>query len=77
MRLGKFKGQRPAGPVADGETREVSAKCLMSLNGTLLKPAGIPGGGIHSFCSSYIGLDPPSTVYEKYIWNIRHTLKNI
>ena len=37
----KVRGQRPAGPAGDGETRVVSAKCLMSLNGHLLRPVGI------------------------------------
>ena len=32
IRLRKFRGQQPAGPAGDGETRVVSAKCLMSLN---------------------------------------------
>ena len=36
----KFRGQQPAGPAGDGETRVVSAKCLMSLNGHLLRPRG-------------------------------------
>ena len=38
IRLGKFREQQPAGPAGDGETRVVSAKCLMSLNGHLLWP---------------------------------------
>ena len=38
--LRKFRGQQPAGPARDGETRVVSAKCLMSLNGYLLRPGG-------------------------------------
>ena len=33
-------GQQPAGPAEDGETRVVSAKCLMSLNDHLLRPGG-------------------------------------
>ena len=33
IRLRKFRGQQPAGPAGDGETRVVSAKCLMRLNG--------------------------------------------
>ena len=40
IRLRKFRGQQPAGPAGDGETRVVSAKCLMSLNGHLLRPGG-------------------------------------
>ena len=32
FRLRKFRGQRPAGPAGEGETRVVSAKCLMILN---------------------------------------------
>ena len=40
IRLRKFKGQQPAGPAGDGETRVVSAKCLTSLNGHLLRPGG-------------------------------------
>ena len=36
----KFREQQPAGPARDGETRVVSAKCLMSLNGHLLRPRG-------------------------------------
>ena len=35
----KFRVQRPTGP-ADGEKRVVSAKCLMNLNGHLLRPVG-------------------------------------
>ena len=38
IRLRKSRGQQPAGPSGDGETRVVSAKCLMSLNGHLLRP---------------------------------------
>ena len=41
IRLRKFRGQQPAGPAGDGETRVVSTKCLMSLNGHLLRPGGI------------------------------------
>ena len=33
IRLRKFRGQQPAGPAGDGETRVVLAECLMSLNG--------------------------------------------
>ena len=40
IRLRKFRGQQPAGPAGDGKTREVLAKCLMSLNGHLLRPGG-------------------------------------
>ena len=40
VRLRKFRGQQPAGPAGDGETRVVSALCLMSLNGHLLRPGG-------------------------------------
>ena len=40
IRLRKFRGQKPAGPEGDGETRVVSAKCLMSLDGHLLRPGG-------------------------------------
>ena len=40
IRLRKLRGQQPAGPAGDGETRVVSAKCLMSLNGYLLRPRG-------------------------------------
>ena len=40
IRLGKFRGQPPAEPAGDGETLVVSAKCLMSLNGHLLRPRG-------------------------------------
>ena len=40
IRLRKFRGQQPAGAAGDGETREVSAKCLISLNGHLLRPGG-------------------------------------
>ena len=47
IRLRKFRGQQPAGPAGDGET--VSAKCLMSLNGHLLRP-----GGTSSPCFSFI-----------------------
>ena len=36
----KFIGQQPAGPVGDGETQVVSARCLMSLSGHLLRPVG-------------------------------------
>ena len=32
--------EQPAGPEGDGETRVVSAKCLMSLDGHLLRPGG-------------------------------------
>ena len=38
IRLRKFRVQHPAGPAGDGETRVVSVKCLMSLNGHLLRP---------------------------------------
>ena len=38
IRLRKFRGQQPAGPAGDGESRVVSTKCLMSLNGHLLRP---------------------------------------
>ena len=38
--LRKFRGQQPAGPAGDGETQVVSAKCLMNLNGHLLRPRG-------------------------------------
>ena len=38
--LRKFRGQQPAGPAGDGETQVVSALCLMSLNGHLLRPGG-------------------------------------
>ena len=40
IRLGKFRGQQPAGPAGDGETRVVLVKCLMSLNGHLMRPGG-------------------------------------
>ena len=40
IRLRKFRGQQPAGPAGDGETQVVSVKCLMSLNGHLLRPGG-------------------------------------
>ena len=40
IRLRKFRGQLPAGPTGDGETQVVSVKCLMSLNGHLLRPGG-------------------------------------
>ena len=40
IRLRKFRGQQPAGPEGDGETRVASAKCLMSLDGHLLRPGG-------------------------------------
>ena len=34
----KVQRLQPAGPAGDGETQVVSAKCLMSLNGHLLRP---------------------------------------
>ena len=37
IRLRKFRGQQPAGPAGEGETWLVSPKCLMSLNGHLLR----------------------------------------
>ena len=40
IRFRKFRGQQPAGPAGDGETRVVSARCLMSLNDYLLRPGG-------------------------------------
>ena len=40
IRLRKFSGRQPAGPAGDGETWVVSAKCLMSLSGHLLRPGG-------------------------------------
>ena len=40
IRLRKFRGQQPAGPAGDGGTQVVSAKCLMNLNGHLLRPGG-------------------------------------
>ena len=40
IRLRKFRGQHPAGPAGDGKTPVASAKCLMSLNGHLLRPVG-------------------------------------
>ena len=45
------KVQRTAviGPAGDGETQVVSARCLMSLSGHLLRPAGISPP-----CSSFI-----------------------
>ena len=47
IRLRKFRGQRPAGPAGDGETRVVSAKCLLGLNGHRLIPVGISPPRIH------------------------------
>ena len=40
IRLRKFRGQQPAGPAGDGKTPVALAKCLMSLNGHLLRPVG-------------------------------------
>ena len=37
----KFRGQQPVGPAGDGVTQVVSARCLMSLSGHLLRPVGI------------------------------------
>ena len=37
IRLRKFRGQQPAAPAGDGQIRVVSAKCLMSLDGHLLR----------------------------------------
>ena len=48
IRLRRFRGRRPARPAGDGETRVVSAKCLLSLNGHLLRP-----GGTSPSCSSF------------------------
>ena len=36
----KVRRQQPPVPAGDGETRVVSAKCLMNLNGHLLRPRG-------------------------------------
>ena len=41
IRLRKFRGQQPAGPAGDCKTRVVSAKCLMSFKGHLLRPGEI------------------------------------
>ena len=38
VKLRQFRGQQPAGPTGDGETQVVSAKCLISLSGHLLRP---------------------------------------
>ena len=40
IRLRKFRGQQPAGPAGDGETRVVSGTCLASFNGHLWGPVG-------------------------------------
>ena len=40
IRLRNFRGQQPARPEGDGKTQVVSTKCLMSLNGHLLRPRG-------------------------------------
>ena len=37
----KFRGQQPVGHAGDGVTQVVSARCLMSLSGHLLRPVGI------------------------------------
>ena len=37
----KFRGQQLVGPAEDGITQVVSARCLMSLSGHLLRPVGI------------------------------------
>ena len=52
IRLRKFRGQQPAGPAVDGETRVVLAICLMSLNGHLLRP-----GGTSPPCFSFKGFN--------------------
>ena len=55
IRLRKFRGQRPAGPAGDGETRLVSAKCSMTLNGHLLNPVGIRPTQPWASCNSASG----------------------
>ena len=40
INLRKFRGQQPAGPAGDGETRVVLAKCWTSWNGHLLRSGG-------------------------------------
>ena len=52
IRLRKFRGQRTAGPAGDGDTRVLSAKCLMSLNGHVLRHIGISPP-----CSDSLSLD--------------------
>ena len=47
FRLRKLRGQQPTGPAGDDKTRVVSAKCLMSLNGHLLRPRGLLFHKIH------------------------------
>ena len=36
-----FRGQQPVGPAGDWEIQVVSARCLESLSGHLLRPVGI------------------------------------
>ena len=49
IKLRKCRGRQPTRPAGEGETQVVSAKCLMSLSGNLLRPAGIG-----SLCLSFI-----------------------
>ena len=39
--VGKLRGQQPVGHTGDDKTQVVSARCLMSLSGHLLRPVGI------------------------------------
>ena len=41
IRWRKIRGQQPVGPAGGGETQVVTARCLMSLSGHLLRPVGI------------------------------------
>ena len=51
----KFRGQQPAGPAGDGQIQVVSARCLMSLRGHLLRLVEI-GPPCFSFIRYILGL---------------------
>ena len=74
--LRKFRGQQPAGPAGDGETQTVSAKCLMSLNGHLLRPGGGGGGQSSLLLFHKIHCGAVSIEKDKYMtpaYNLKKT----
>ena len=64
IRLRMFRGQQSARPAGDGETWVVSAKCLMSLNGHLLRPRGT-GPSLLLFQRIHCG-----AVYMLTVWKL-------
>ena len=65
IRLRKFRGQQPVGPAGEGETQVVSVKCLMSLNGHLLRP-----GGTSPPCFSFIRFIVEQSLLKKTVTSI-------